>query len=206
MSRRGLLLVLVLCAVVSSDPERARRAVDDVLSALTGEAHPDPPAPDLPTCTSPVATSFAWPVGPPDGAGYYDAQPFGTNQHLGADLNGRGGGDSDLGDPVYAIADGCVVVAQLFGGGWGKVVRVVHPTADGGAVESLYAHLQSYVVEVGQRVTRGQAIGAIGTAEGLYRAHLHLEIRRAPNRPLGPGYGVPDAQVDPVAFLRTHGS
>jgi len=42
---------------------------------LGGRPRPSPPLP--------VADGFELPVGAPDGAGYYDAQPFGTNTHLG---------------------------------------------------------------------------------------------------------------------------
>lgn len=144
-----------------------------------------------------------FPVGDRDGHGYYDAQPFGVNRHLGNDWNGVGGGDSDLGDPVFAIGAGEVTEAVDHGGGWGRVVRVVH-RVDGRAIEAVYAHLARIDVVVGQRVARRQPIGTIGTAGGRYPAHLHLELRVRPGRPLGGGYGEPDGQVDPTAFIRAH--
>jgi murein DD-endopeptidase MepM/ murein hydrolase activator NlpD len=149
---------------------------------------------------------FSMPLGEPDGRGSYDAQPFGTNRHLGADLNGPGGGDTDLGMPVYAIADGEVVFAADAGPGWGNVVRVVHRLPEGGAVESVYAHLLDVEVRPGARVTRRKRIGSVGNAGGRYKAHLHLELRRAPGLPLGGGYGDErerEGYVDPVAFIQS---
>ena len=159
----------------------------------------------------PVATAecggFDLPVGPPDASGYYDAQPFGINDHLGNDWNGNGGGDTDLGDPVHAIAAGVVSVASDHGGGWGNVVRVVHACGEvpGQEVESLYAHLDTVEVHAGQRVGRGQRIGTIGTAGGQYRAHLHLELRARRGMPLGGGYSKDTTgYLDPSAFILRH--
>lgn len=60
----------------------------------------------------PLSDGFDLPVGPPDAVGYYDAQPIGGDRgHLGSDWNGNGGGDSDLGDPIYAAAGGVVSAA-----------------------------------------------------------------------------------------------
>ena len=152
------------------------------------------------------ADGFDFPVGAPDGAGYYDAQPFGTNTHLGSDWNGVGGGDSDLGDPVTAIADGVVRLAEDLGGGWGNVVRIEHRLRDAGGerrVESLYAHLDRIDVTVGQRIRRGALVGTIGTAHGQYKAHLHLEVRDRPGLPLGPGYSHDTTgYLDPTELIR----
>src|SRR6266481_1825760 len=54
----------------------------------------------------PTATRFDFPLGSENGAMAYNAQRFTENHHLGDDLNGIGGEDSDLGDPIYAVADG----------------------------------------------------------------------------------------------------
>lgn len=150
---------------------------------------------------------FDFPVGAPDGHGYYDAQPFGENHHLGNDWNGNGGGDSDLGDPVYAISAGVVSVASDHGGGWGNVVRVAHScgAASMQELESLYAHLDTIEVSAGQHVHRGQRIGTIGTAGGQYKAHLHLELRAQPGLPLGGGYSDDTSgYLDPKAFILRH--
>jgi murein DD-endopeptidase MepM/ murein hydrolase activator NlpD len=152
---------------------------------------------------------FDYPVGAPDGGGYYNAQAFGANDHLGDDWNGLGGGDTDLGDPVVAIADGIVAEATDHGGGWGNVVRVVHACgdADGAEVESLYAHLATIAsaAEPGARIRRGEPIGTIGTAGGRYLAHLHLELRAEPGLPLGGGYGTDTTgYLDPAAFIARH--
>jgi hypothetical protein len=46
----------------------------------------------------PICDGFDYPVGKPNGKGYYNAQKFGENTHLGEDWNGVRGGNSDLGD------------------------------------------------------------------------------------------------------------
>lgn len=128
-----------------------------------------------------TADGFDLPVGKPNGEGYYRSRGYRANGHLGEDWNGKGGGDSDLGDPVYSIAHGVVVFAQNFGHGWGNVVIVRHAYEEGGRkkfADSLYGHLDRILVRDGQQLRRGQQLGTIGTAGGLYEAHLHLEIRK----------------------------
>ena len=66
-----------------------------------------------------IAHHFDYPVGTADGHGYYNAQGFADNDHLGDDWNGIGGGNTDFGDPIYAIANGRVKAAEDYGGGWG---------------------------------------------------------------------------------------
>lgn len=148
---------------------------------------------------------FDYPVGPPDAKGYYNAQKFGRNNHLGDDWNGTGGGNSDLGDPVHSTANGYVVFAQDMGGGWGKVVRVVHVLSDNPleVVESLYAHLERIDVKAGQPLKRGQKLGTIGNAGGIYYAHLHFEIRSEYGLPIGGGYSTDTrGYLDPTEFVK----
>ncbi len=149
----------------------------------------------------PKCDGFDFPVGPPDAVGYYDAQPFGVTRHLGNDWNGKGGGDSDLGDPIHATAAGVVIEATDIGYDWGNVVRIVHDCG----VESLYAHLGTIETHPGATVKRGQRIGTIGKIEGSTGAHLHFEIRDRP-LPLGGGYAdqPPPGYLDPTAYIRAH--
>lgn len=150
---------------------------------------------------------FDYPVGPPDGKGYYNAQKFGQNTHLGDDWNGLGGGNTDLGDPVHSTANGLVVFAQNMGGGWGNVVRIVHVTSDKPlvSVESLYAHLEKIDVKEGQSIKRGDKLGTIGNAGGIYYAHLHFEIRTEYGMDIGGGYSVDTrGYTDPTAFIKKH--
>ena len=128
-----------------------------------------------------AADGFDFPVGKPDAEGYYRSRGYRANGHLGEDWNGKRGGNTDLGDPVYAIANGVVVFAQSFGHGWGNVVIVRHAYEEGGRTkfaDSLYGHLDQIHVRESQRLRRGQQLGTIGTGGGLYEAHLHLEIRK----------------------------
>lgn len=146
---------------------------------------------------------FDFPVGPPDAKGYYNAQPFGESYHLGDDWNGVGGGNTDLGDPVYAIANGRVVFAEYVGSGWGNVIRIWHRLDSVQIVESVYAHLDTIEIAKGDSLAKGNRIGTIGTADGAYLAHLHLEIRIQTGLPIGGGYSTETSGfTDPTAFIR----
>ena len=128
-----------------------------------------------------IADGFDFPVGKPDAEGYYKARGFRPGGHVGEDWDGIRGGDTDLGDPIYAAGDGIVVFARDVHLGWGNVVILRHAYRDGGNVkyiDSLYGHLQKMLVSRGQRVSRGQQIATMGTAHGQYDAHLHFEIRK----------------------------
>src|SRR6202030_2561076 len=102
-----------------------------------------------------LADGFDFPVGKPDAKGYYKARGFRVNGHVGEDWDGVGGGDTDLGDPIYCVGDGIVVFARDVHLGWGNVVIVRHAYREGGTVkyiDSLYGHLQKMLVSRGQRV------------------------------------------------------
>lgn len=151
------------------------------------------------------ADAFNFPVGPPDGKGYYNAQKFGKNNHLGDDWNLNTGGNSDLGDPISSIANGYVTTAEDIGGGWGNVIRITHYLPDGSTVESLYAHCDTILVQENSWVEIGDKIGTIGTNHGHYFAHLHLEIRDALNMSIGGGYSTDtEGYLDPTEFINEH--
>ncbi len=148
-----------------------------------------------------TAKSFDYPVGKPDGKGYYNAQKFTKNNHLGDDWNGVGGGNSDLGDPIYSIANGYVTAAEDLDGGWGKVIRIVH-LFKGKYYESIYAHCQTMTVQKDTWVKKGVPIATIGNADGIYLAHLHLEIRDTLFMEIGPGYSNDTrGYLDPTLFI-----
>lgn len=172
----------------------------------------------------PTATRFDFPLGNENGAMTYNAQHFTENRHLGDDLNGIGGENSDLGDPIFAVADGRVLLARDGGPGWGNVLIVVHayldppspnasPARTSGAagegerkyIQSFYGHVKKILVRVGDDVRRGQQIAMVGTANGRYLAHLHFEMREFMTPFIGPGYrDDPRGWIDPTAFIRAH--
>ncbi|MEM0996050.1 MAG: M23 family metallopeptidase [Bacteroidota bacterium] len=156
------------------------------------------------------ADGFDFPVGPPDAEDYYKYRGFLPNdlEHLGEDWNGIGGGNTDQGDYVFAAADGVVFFAEDFGGGWGIVIRMLHnygTEAQPNYIESLYAHVASAWVRPGNRMKRGEIIGTIGSAGGIYHAHLHFEMRGSPGKPIPSGYeGDTLGFVDPTDFIQAH--
>ncbi len=129
-----------------------------------------------------LADGFDFPVGDGDATGYYRARGLTPFKHLGDDWNGVGGGNSDLGDPILAIADGIVVYSYDYGSNWGEVIIVRHRylnrEGEVECVDSLYGHVQNRRVMVGDELRRGDWIADIGNNRGMYKAHLHLEIRK----------------------------
>lgn len=178
---------------------------------LTRPKYVDPafrmPSP-LELASIPIAARFDFPLGSENGAMSYNAQRFTQNHHLGDDLNGIGGEDSDLGDPVYVIADGRVLLTRDGGPGWGNVIIVLHAYIDNGKrkyVQSYYGHVETMLVRAGDDVRRGQEIATVGTANGRYFAHLHFEMREFITPFIGPAYR-DDTRgwLDPTAFIEAH--
>ena len=87
--------------------------------------------------------------------------------HSGLDFAGA------RGTPIHATAAGVVTHAG-WQSGYGKLVKIQHPFG----FETRYAHLTSISVSEGQRVSRGQHIGGMGTTGRSTGVHLHYEIRR----------------------------
>lgn len=157
----------------------------------------------------PLADGFYFPVGNKTNTnGFFIARDFREVNHLGEDWNGVGGGDSDLGTPIHSIAEGKVIFAGEVGGGWGKVIRILHNIGKQDAPiwrESVYAHLLTVEIKEKDFIKKGQFIGKMGNADGVYKAHLHLEIRDKVGEPLGGGYSSSsNGFLDPSDFIKAN--
>lgn len=78
-----------------------------------------------------------------------------------------------IGTPVKA-ADGGKVIFVGTSGTYGKLIKIDH----GANFVTYYGHLSSYSVKVGDKVYKGQKIGAVGNTGRSTGPHLHLEIRK----------------------------
>jgi len=90
----------------------------------------------------------------------------GQRAHKGVDLAGASG------TPVYATADGYVSRADRFGS-YGNYISIEH----GGELQTRYAHLSGFEVTAGERVSKGQLIGYVGSTGRSTGPHLHYEVR-----------------------------
>jgi murein DD-endopeptidase MepM/ murein hydrolase activator NlpD len=93
------------------------------------------------------------------------------------------------GTPLRSVADG-TVLSTGYDGRYGE--KTVIRLADG--TELWFCHQSRIDVRVGERVARGQVIGAIGSTGNVTGPHLHLEVHRGAGEP-----------VDPFAWLRSRG-
>lgn len=129
------------------------------------------------TIENPNARTFDWPV---DAArmsrGFL---PNKRRPHLGIDLA------APKGTAILSAQNGFVVYRGRDFHGFGKMVLI-----DGGnGWATLYAHLDKFYVEEGQRIRQGEMIGAMGRTGRATGVHLHFEIRQ--NR----------HPVDPLLYL-----
>lgn len=157
----------------------------------------------------PTATQMTHPMGTRIGALTYNAQPFKENNekrggpHTGDDINGIGGMNTDLGDPIYAIASGLVVYRGEPSSEWGKIIITAHKNPQGEVRQIMYAHLQHSQAALGEVVTRGDQIGTNGTANLNYPAHLHLEMRDTRAVWIGAGYlKRPSEHICPTTVIK----
>lgn len=108
--------------------------------------------------------------------------PFGRRwgrAHEGVDMAGS------VGTPVYATADGIVTHAG-WQSGYGNLIRIRHDLG----TETRYGHLSRIGVRVGQKVSRGSLIGAMGNTGRSTGPHLHYEVR------------VDGRAVNPMTFIK----
>lgn len=75
------------------------------------------------------------------------------------------------GTPVAAAAGGEVIMVSWYGG-YGKSIRIDH----GNGIVTMYSHLSSYEVSVGDYVSPGDLIGYSGNTGNSTGAHLHFTV------------------------------
>ena len=76
------------------------------------------------------------------------------------------------GTPIYACDSGTVVEVVNMHPSWGNYVKIDH----GNGYKTLYAHMSSFAVQLGDTVTQGQVIGYVGNTGNSYGNHCHLEM------------------------------
>jgi murein DD-endopeptidase MepM/ murein hydrolase activator NlpD len=145
-----------------------------------------------------LADGFDFPIGDVNAKGSYQApngkkysgwyiatnfaEDYSLGIHTGEDWNGNGGGDTDLGQPIYSIGHGRVIYAQKATGPYGNIVVIEHYYLENGQrkrIFSQYDHLHEMKVVKDQLVKRRDLIGTIGKGDSdRFPAHLHFEIRK----------------------------
>lgn len=78
------------------------------------------------------------------------------------------------GTPIYATADGKVVIIKSSFGGLGKHIYLDH----GNGYRTVYAHLNKFNVKKGQKVKRGELIAYSGNTGRSTSPHLHYEVHK----------------------------
>lgn len=114
---------------------------------------------------------------PKKGTGTFSTPTRGTiTSRFGARW-GRNHDGLDIAAPVgtaVKAADGGEVIFTGTSGGYGKLIKIDH----GGGFVTYYGHLSKISVKVGDKVYKGQTIGAVGNTGNSTGPHLHFEIRK----------------------------
>lgn len=74
---------------------------------------------------------------------------------------------------ITIVNNNCTEGNSNCGGGYGNYVKIDH----GDGIETLYAHMQSVSVKVGDKVIKGQVLGKLGSTGRSTGPHLHFEVR-----------------------------
>lgn len=162
--------------------EKALKALEDKLERDANEVTKI--IKNLKTKAKYVGGKMGWPA-----PGFYrTTSPFGyrihpiyhtKKLHTGLDIG------VPWGKSIASAQNGTVIYANWLSS-YGKAIMIDH----GGGYVTLYAHLSSINVKIGQKVTKGSTIGKCGTTGASTGAHLHFEVR------------VNGDYVDPMKYLK----
>lgn len=161
---------------LESKQKQAQQKIDDEIARIEAANKNNPNI-----GTSFTGSDFCWPV-----SGYttittrfgeiYNLVVSTGSAHTGCDIAGAG----IHGKPIKAIQSGIITTATYGRYGYGNYVIINHGTntSDGNRYISLYGHCSSLAVSVGQKVSKGQVIGYVGSTGNSTGPHLHLEVYR----------------------------
>ena len=131
----------------------------------TSDVTPSPGGFIWPVTTSKIITS---PMG-----GRVSPGGIGSTNHRGVDIGGVGTTSAALATKSGKVIIAKTVVYGSYGGsGYGNYVVLDH----GGGYTTLYAHLSSVSVSVGDMVTQGDTVGITGSTGNSTGPHLHYEV------------------------------
>ncbi len=151
--------------------EGALLAVGDVVVIPNGEVHSAPVS--VPSSGGSSYTKV------PVVNGYF-ANPL-PGSVITQKLHGHNAADfgAPVGTSIHASASGEVIVSKAGGwnGGYGNYVVIKH----GNGTQTLYSHMSTNSVYVGQYVEQGDLVGFIGLTGKTTGPHLHFEVRGATN-------------------------
>ncbi len=172
-----------------NDLEKEAQQLDSLIRKLIAEAA---------SKFSGLQGALQWPIEPPTwiSSNYgWRRDPFSGAQawHGGVDIAPHNG----AANYILAAAEGQVIFAG-WNGGYGNCLMLDH----GNGTVTLYAHMSSLLVGVGEVVARGQRIARAGTTGYSTGVHLHFEVREYNKPPVRsyPGGGS-DHRYNPMGYF-----
>jgi len=127
----------------------------------------------MPPVSGPITSPYGWRIHPIYGYwGLHDGDDFGAG----------------CGTPIWAAGSG-TVISEYYSSVWGNRLYLNLGLINGKNVTVIYNHLSAYRTHVGQRVSRGQVVGLIGTTGWSTGCHTHFTVM------------VNGTAVDPAPYL-----
>ena len=158
--------------------EEARRRAEELASAAASSSEEESGSSGSSSGGGSVEGSgnFAWPCG----CTYITSRVGGRIHPISGVYKYHSGMDigCQYGDAVWASDSGTVILAGE-NGGYGNCVMIDHGYVNGDNYYTLYGHLSAIYVSVGQSVSQGETIGAVGSTGVSTGPHLHFEIRNS---------------------------
>ncbi|WP_163539839.1 M23 family metallopeptidase [Gracilibacillus sp. YIM 98692] len=145
--------------------QEAKRKAKQKIEQFSGEQQNSDSSPSL---SAGGSGSLIWPAQGRQSSGYGYRSFNGGGFHYGIDIaNGKG-------TPIHATASGVVTRAN-YSSSYGNVVYIYHLDKN---LTTVYAHLNSLGVSLGQEVSQGQQIGGMGNTGDSFGDHLHFEVHK----------------------------